>query len=67
MLKMLRRLIMEAPENRWNADILFVPLAVFLGVWIGAAPGRRLLGIGVAAVVLALREVLYHVLVRRRR
>jgi len=62
-----RNLIWTPPEKRWDADLFFVPMAVFFGVLVGGTRNHWIPGIGVAALVLAARELLYHWLVRCRR
>ena len=63
----LRRLIWLAPEDRWNGDLLFGPLAVALGVWIADTAANWILGLAAVLVVGVLRQVVFHFLVRRRR
>lgn len=64
--KELLRLVRAAPEDHWDADLLFVLLGVLLAVWVGSAHDSAILGLGVAALVWAVREVLFHLFVRRR-
>ena len=65
----LRKLVWN-PEERWDYDAFFVPATVFIGVWVGSNRNQEhhvLLGIAAGASILAVREVLYHYLVRRKR
>jgi hypothetical protein len=65
----LRKLVWN-PGERWDYDVFFVPTAVFVGVWLFRTEHLEhhvILGIAAAASILAVREVLYHYLVRRKR
>ena len=63
----LSRFVWVAPEDRWDGDLLFGPLAVFLGGWIGLVEERRVLGLDAFLVVWMVRELAFHFLVRKRR
>ena len=63
----LRRLVLANPRNRWSADPVFIVLGIILGVWVADARENVLSGIGVAVLVLALREFLFHFFVKGRR
>ena len=54
------------PKDRWDYDFIFVGMAVFFGVLLVRSQ-HLVLGIAFLVAVLALREVLYHYLVRRKR
>ena len=66
-LSLFRRMVWPPPEDRWGLDMLFLIVAVGVGGWVGRVEGRKVLGAGIAVLVLALREAVFHVFVRRRR
>lgn len=59
-----RRLLWHSTE-RWGPDHFFVGVAALLGGWLWIKEGW-LAGAGGVILVLILRELLYHLLVRRR-
>lgn len=63
----LRRFLIANPKDRWGADPLFIALSVVLAVWVARDRDSILSGFVVAAFVMTTRELLFHLLVRRRR
>jgi hypothetical protein len=65
--KRIRRLMLASPAERRGAGPWIVGLAVFLGTWVAGERDSILAGIGIAALTLALGEVLSRLLSRRKR
>ncbi len=63
----LRRFVLVAPDDHWSADPVFALLGVILGVWVGRSRGSVILGLGVAALVWAVRELVFRLVVRTHR
>ena len=63
----LRNLVWTPPDKRWDGDLFFVPATVFVFVWLYRVENHLIVGIVAGICTLALREVLYHYLVRRKR
>ena len=62
----LRRLVWN-PDEKWAFDPLFIVVAIFVGSMVGHARDSTLLGFLAMFPIVAVREVLYHYLVRRKR
>jgi len=63
----LRKLVWLRPEERWAPDLLFVGAAVFVTLWLIQVEHHLILGIAAGMCILAVREISYHYLVRRKR
>ena len=63
----LRRFVLVAPDDHWDADPVFALLGVMLGVWVGRSRESVILGLGVAVLVWAVRELLFRLVVKTPR
>ncbi len=61
------RLFLTEREDRWDADLVFVGLGVGIGGYVGRRYDSTLAAIGIALVILAAREVIFHRFVNPRR
>ena len=66
MLRETFRRIFWISEEWWWADPLFVAIVTGFLIIFGGS-GRWYLAVGIAVAVLVIREILYHLLVRRKR
>jgi hypothetical protein len=62
-----RQWIVGNPKDRWGADGLFIVLGIFFGLWVADKRDSLLAGIGIAALVFVIGELLFYLVVRRQR
>lgn len=66
-LKSIKRLLTGDPANRWGADILFVPLAIFAFAKVSHSRDSVLAGVAAALLIMGVRHLLFFGFVKRNR
>ena len=61
-----RNLVRRSREHRWSADFFFIPVNVYVALWVGT-DHHFVRGLVACVALWGVREVCYHFLVRRKR